>query len=293
MYARVATFNVRRFCDAAGGDATEAAVRQLRRFGPLSLLALNEVDVESRPLALGALADALGLAHREFFGHAGGRYGNALLSATPLTDVATTRLDGGSVVTGRDGRPHRIGRGLLAATTRVGGAGGPLVRCAVTHLDHMCEAERGEQTRHVLRELDAAAAPAQHQLLLGDLNALAAADYAPAEWRAHEAHNAAHGWAPPADSLAPPDGCLELLRRAGFDDCARAAMRSADGWAAEPWTAHVAAESAGRPRYRIDYVFARAAGRAAEALAPTRAEVGAPCAAGSDHVPVLVEFAVG
>jgi endonuclease/exonuclease/phosphatase family metal-dependent hydrolase len=110
-----------------------------------------------------------------------------------------SHLDGGAEVVTRDGRTHRIVRGLLQAETEALGL--PL-RIGVTHLDHMAEVQRTIQAKHVLHELrisprssssssGVAGDDAPQTLLLGDLNALTAADYTTRQWAAHQDYNAA------------------------------------------------------------------------------------------------------
>ena len=279
----------------------DACVERLKPLMPISILALNEVDVSLRPHALARLSDALGLSHSEFFGHVrNGEYGNALLSAAPITHREEHVLDGGSVVRFGD-RTHQIVRGMLTVRTTLGGVP---VGVGVTHLDHMAEAERIVQSRHVIRallpDLDAAQS-SPHLLLLGDLNALSRADYSAAEWAEHVEHNAQRGWAAPSDSAAEGGclGCLGLFRAAGFDDCVRRSMQTASGeWRVAPWSAHV--HTVGSPRYRIDYVLSRSGGAAGSGgtgrlrCVSARVEnVTDDCGASSDHCPVAVDFAVG
>ena len=80
-----------------------------------------------------------------------------------------------------NGGTHRILRGLLCVETKLGELP---VRVAVTHLDHMVEAERCKQMAHLTRELlpqKPAPEIARHLLLLGDLNALTREDYTEAQ----------------------------------------------------------------------------------------------------------------
>ena len=68
----VVTYNVRRFAHGKHKtDTVDAALSRLLQLSPISLLALNEVDVDLRPHALPKLQEALGLEHCAFFGHAG------------------------------------------------------------------------------------------------------------------------------------------------------------------------------------------------------------------------------
>ena len=302
MRVRVVTFNVRRFVDSFGTNAVPAALSALGGLHPISLLALQEVDVALRPDALQQAAEQLALPHVAFWGHVRGVYGNALLSAAALTNERHIHLDGGCEVTSKSGARHRIVRGLLKADTVVGGM--PL-RVAVTHLDHMVEAERRAQAAHILRELSADEGPSA-QLLLGDLNALRRDDYTAEQWAAHAAHNSSRGWVAPVDSFGEVGGALYALHGAGFEDCVRdalwqprplppptppdAAGGGGGAWAAPPWSAH--AHVANGPRYRIDYVLSRHLGGwpklrvAAAAAEPSGGE------AASDHLPVLVDFDV-
>ena len=318
----VVTYNVRRFAHGKERhDTVDLVVRRLLELSPISLLALNEVDVALRPHALPRLQEALGLEHCAFFGHAGPsqNYGNAILSRAPFVpnSVIQTHLDGGTTVLDREGRQHRIVRGMQSVRTTLGGV--PAV-VATTHLDHMVEAERVTQMRHVLRCL-ASDAAASHTLLLGDMNALRRTDYTDAEWEQHEAHNAANGWQPPSDSERP-EHSLGLLLGAGFRDCAREALttHSPPGggnavvrWQSPPWSAHVHRE--GAPRYRIDYIFSRhpsesrgsGGGGAADGGSDGRSTPTAPrleCVGvqthnttddggvSSDHCPVAAQFVV-
>jgi endonuclease/exonuclease/phosphatase family metal-dependent hydrolase len=306
---RVVTYNVRRFSFGRDKvDTVEAAIARLKPLMPISLLALNEVDVALRPHALGRLADELGLQHSNFFGHVGnGKYGNAILSSSPLLPpVEHQHLDGGTVVKTPDGTEHTIVRGLLYVHTTLGGVP---VSVGVTHLDHMDEAQRVTQVQHVLRVLQRppAAPPSDaphtpHQLLLGDMNALSKPDYSAAQWAEHEAHNRQRGWGSPADSAAA-EGCLGLLRAAGFEDCVRSALAAAPSgggataqWRADPWSAHVHASG---PRYRIDYIHSRPPPAEPRPSAPRLACVSARVenatddgGHSSDHCPVAVDFAV-
>jgi endonuclease/exonuclease/phosphatase family metal-dependent hydrolase len=305
---RIVTFNVRRFTHQ-GNSSVEAVVERLRPFMPISILALNEVDSQQQPNGLSRLSSALGLEHVEFFGHArGGVYGNAILASTALTECERHLLDGGTVVLDKAQREHRIVRGLLSASTVLDGVP---VGVAVTHLDHMSEGERSIQAHHLLRALSKGGdddtgqqPPVAHQLLLGDMNALARGDYTAEEWAAHEAHNASQGWGTPVDASADGNS-LSLLLEAGFTDCVRQQLGGEGGdstprWRLPPWSAHVHASG---PRYRIDYVLSRATGATgttAAAEGGSRLECVAAsventldsgCIA-SDHAPVVVDFTV-
>ena len=160
---RVMHWNVRRCVDLTDTPSLDRVLRTLEQLRP-ALLSLNEVDLTQTPTLLEDLS-AISLPHASFFGHVRGTYGNLIASATPLHGVEHTHLEGGTEVRTRDGGVHRIARGLLAASTSVGGVD---VRVAVTHLDHMSREQRLTQMRHVLRALGGGDGQC---LLLGDLNA--------------------------------------------------------------------------------------------------------------------------
>lgn len=135
----VVTYNVRRFAHGkARKDTVDLVLKRLVDLSPISILALNEVDVQLRPHALPQLQEALGLQHCAFFGHAGpgNNYGNAILSREPFSrdSIRQTHLDGGTIVLDREGRQHRIVRGLQTVRTTLGGVP---VGVGVTHLDHV------------------------------------------------------------------------------------------------------------------------------------------------------------
>lgn len=305
---RIVTYNVRRFAHGKGRqDTVDLVLKRLVELSPISLLALNEVDVALRPHALSQLQDVLGLEHVAFFGHAGpsNNYGNAILSREPFVQdsVRQTHLRGGKVVLDKDGREHRIVRGLQTVRTTLGGVAATV---AVTHLDHMDEAERVTQMSHALSCIDEAQASEDCTLLLGDMNALRRTDYSSTEWAAHVAYNSGNGWKPPSDS-EEPNNSLGLLFGAGFRDCVRTAMgvsppqvRGGDEhvrWTAPPWTAHV--HTAGAPRYRIDYIFARSPTPKLAFGQPVLKCVRAQTlnttddgGASSDHCPVVADFVV-
>ena len=297
---RFVTFNVARL------ERPDEVARVLRRLRP-SFACLNEVSLRRRPSALADLAARLSEAGGdgdgddgdtrvtydvEFFGHAfGGQYGNALLSRHgPARARRDVHLDGGTRIVvpaagesggvgGTTTTVKRIQRGLMVCDFDVPHVGP--VTVAATHLDHMRSAERRTQLAHVAREL---APRGSDCVLLGDLNALTRGDYTDAEWRALEEHNAMQtDWEPPSG------GDLAALADAGFADCFVAAH--GDGARRRrrgvfSWTAHVA-----RPRYRIDYAFARSSGGTAFALLDAHVDRGAGTAEASDHFPVVVDFA--
>lgn len=315
---RVVHWNVRRCRDLADECSVARVVHTLAELRP-SLLSLNELDVNSTPELLPQLSVRCGLPYSSFFGHVRGTYGNALLSAEPLREVEHVHLDGGTAVVSRDGRRHRIARGMLGATVRVAGVH---LRLGVTHLDHICDRERTVQLEHALRSLggdgggasgggrgggaggslsggagdgvsgggggsDARRAHGRQLLLLGDLNALGRHDYTPDEWCQHEQHNSRRGWAPPTDAAAQ-GGSIWRLRQAGFID-AYHALHSDPGRrpVSPPWTAHV--RTATGPRYRIDYMWSRPP-EAGLFLEPCSGFVELKCGFASDHQPVVVDF---
>ena len=289
--ARLVHWNVRRCLDPASGKGSSGRVLAcVQRLRP-TVLSLNELDVTKSGTLLAELA-AHGLRYQSFFGHVrDGTYGNALLSTEPLLEgsEAHTHLDGGSVVRTKSGDSHRIARGMLSATVALLGVS---TRIAVTHLDHMSAEQRRVQMGHVISTLRAQPRGEHTQtLLLGDLNALSRADYAPAEWAQHEAHNAAKGWGAPHDDDAP-DGALRLLADEDFVDCAALLARRPQGaWPAAPWTAHVRVP--GGPRYRIDYAWLHSPrGGNAPRLVPTACRVEMDCGGASDHQPLVLDLAV-
>ena len=152
----------------------------------------------------------------------------------------------------------------------------------------MCGQQRSQQMLHVLRALEPMTSSST--LLVGDLNALCRSDYSEGEWAAHEAQNAAKGWAVPVDDAAG-SGCLRELADFGFFDCAAAlAHRPAQrAWPSPPWTAH--ARVAGGPRYRIDYAWLRNPAAAyGRRLVPLSTRVEHDCGGASDHQPIVIDF---
>ena len=290
---RLVQWNLRRAVDVQGSCSRERVVRAVESLRP-NVLTLNEVCLQQAPTLIEELTPTL--PYHSFFGHVRGTYGNALLSSEPLLNVHHVPLDGGTTVTTKDGKLHRIVRGLILADTTHCGVD---VQLAVTHLDHMSAAERSVQTAHLLRALNEPIEPRQprqrQRLVVGDLNALRKDDYTLDEWGAHARHNAAKGWAAPVDD-AQSGLSLAMLEEAGFVDAVFAAATepgagpgsSRRTWRTPPWTAHTKAFDG--PRYRIDYVFlsASATGRS---LAPLSAHVDAEHDA-SDHQPVIVDFGV-
>ncbi|KAL1522303.1 hypothetical protein AB1Y20_017295 [Prymnesium parvum] len=278
---RVVHWNVRRCVDLSGASSLSRVLEALRSLQP-SLLSLNEVDLRQSPSLLSDLS-AAGLPHSSFFGHMRGTYGNLLAATVPLRNVLHLHLRGGSHVRVRDGRLHRIARGLLCADFSFLGVE---LRAAATHLDHISSVERRRQTHHLLQPLRLAEG-ARQCLLLGDLNALCREDFTSAEWEAHERHNRKKGWAPPVDE-AEPGGVLSLLREARFVDAYAAVHPRREG-GVPPWTAHV--HDAEQPRYRIDYVWSRPPLLPdAPRLVPCEGLVHPSCDQASDHQPLVIDF---
>lgn len=258
---RVVSYNVCRFQDFAGGSSVLTVAKALGALQP-AVICLNEVDLGAQPDALERLVDTLeGDWHTAFYGHFRGNYGNAVVSRHPIRHVRSVTLDGGSVVTDRRGKPHRIVRGLLIATFEM--PRGESVQLACTHLDHMSTAQRQVQLRHVLAEL--LPSSHSHTLLVGDLNALRREDYSAQQWRLLETRAESKGWE------LPQAGDLELLCEQGFVDAGEAAGRT-------DFTAPV-----GEPKYRIDYCFYK--GDSLDVSAVTVPQVTA-----SDHYPLVVDL---
>jgi len=237
-----------------------------------------------------------------FFGHVGGRYGNALLSKHPIVAVRETHLRGGTEVVfpvgtrkrngelAKEGDSHRIARGLLEcdiALPAVPGGQGQVITVAVTHLDHIDEAQRVVQMEHVVEALGP---NLNRSLLIGDLNALSRSDYTADEWGVLEDRAASQQWAPPT-----PARCLEGLTSAGFADAFVASRglgalserpKNGGQMASSPddsiFTAHV-----GHPLYRIDYCFFSTDSGLSPLSASVRSDVHL-----SDHFPVVFDFRV-
>ena len=56
---------------------------------------------------------------------------------------------------------------------------------AATHLDHISEAQRARQMKHLLSVLEEYRAKGKRVLIAGDLNALDRDDYSDEEWSVH------------------------------------------------------------------------------------------------------------
>ncbi|MGV3773262.1 MAG: endonuclease/exonuclease/phosphatase family protein [Verrucomicrobiales bacterium] len=128
------------------------------------LVALQEVDVETERVGKTNIAAELGrlTGMRHAFGAAmdyqGGKYGQAILSTFPMSDVTSHQLPQ------REKREPRI---AVEATIQIGGTMQNLV-FATTHLDHQLEEVRLEQAAKV-NELFAA--ENKLAILAGDFNA--------------------------------------------------------------------------------------------------------------------------
>ncbi|CAE8715685.1 unnamed protein product [Polarella glacialis] len=284
---RLVQYNVRGFTTPGGACGVDAISRSLHGLQP-AIVCLNEVDVSKKPEGLRRLAESAGLPHIHFFGHVGGRYGNALLSRFPILRVSEVHLQGGTELEWPvgSGQTRRIKRGMLAATlavtptstTGVSDQSPSTLTIVCTHLDHIDEAQRLVQMSHILEEMQSLPSP---HILVGDLNALFADDYSPAEWAAVEQKAVENGWSLPCDAA-----CLRLLLQKGYVD----AFRQSSGGASEgplpsglqKFTAHTS-----RPMYRIDYAL----------LSPSALEAGLHVessfvdlsASGSDHFPLVVD----
>lgn len=291
---RVLCYNVRRFKGAEGESTVAAIGNALAELSP-TVVALNEVDIRTRPEALSTVAERLGNFSVAFFGHAKGVYGNALLSQHPIVATRETHLRGGSEFlipagtqkfngeVAKEEERHRIVRGLLECDIELPSTDGQatkLLTVAVTHLDHISEEQRAMQLEHVLEALQAGSHPA---LLVGDMNALTRSDYRDEEWAALEERHAANKWA------LEPSRCLESVVDAGFVDAFRAS-RGGGPLCEQPrdeaqpiFTAHV-----GHPQYRIDYCFV--AGAAGLEVSGAKVHADTPL---SDHFPVSFDLAVG
>jgi len=271
---------------------------------------LNEVDLRRQPDGLNRLAEACGTPYVHFFGHVGGRYGNALLSRFPIRNVRDVHLDGGTELEWPQGSGQKrtIRRGLLSATLAVPTAKmqqkTPTVIAGVhssetvastmeglwpsdeilltvfcTHLDHMDEQQRVVQVAHALSEMKALGRP---HVLVGDLNALDRNDYSPAEWNAIERKAAESSWSAPSDAA-----CVRLLLREGYVDAFRHSLGVGFNGSLPQDTMKFTAHTS-RPMYRIDYALVSPC-----ALAAGLSVVGAfvdAAATGSDHFPLVVDM---
>eukprot|EP00038_Savillea_parva_P007916 m.173289 g.173289 ORF g.173289 m.173289 type:complete len:292 (-) comp13674_c0_seq1:151-1026(-) len=272
MFLRVVSFNVQRFKKGGIGPVANA----LRDLSP-TIVALQEVTSSG----FDDLAAELSEYHAEFFGHVSGRFGNAVLSAHPMSVASCVHLRGGSEVSlpagtrtwrgtvTREGERYRIVRGLLVCEVSLPNGHNLIV--SATHLDHMSLAERIVQMEHCLEELpDGGATPV---LLLGDFNTLRRADYTAAEWTALCDRAKAKGWRP------PEDGGLDVLEAAEYTDmCAMAADTSV-----------LRTAPTDNPCYRVDHCVASRGFVATWQPVAARVAAHVDC---SDHLPLVVDFAV-
>ncbi len=269
---RVLTYNIHGWRDAHG-SIDVARLARIIGASQADIVALNEVfhplaSPGETQAALDLLAGALGMGYAfgvaltpQFAFAPLASYGNALLTRYPLLAHA------GHHLTPIEGYEQR---GLLEARVLLSDNRSAL-SIYVTHLDHRSEAVRVQQLTAALSWTTRDRA--RPHLLLGDFNALAAADYAddPAALQAVAAHEAyAH---------MAQDGMqvTERLLRRGYVDAQAAAG-----------AAPAATFPADGPQVRIDYIWLSAP--LAPALRWCRPWTTEDTAVASDHLPVLAEF---
>ncbi len=187
-------------------------------------------------------------------------YGNALLSRWPILAYASHHL-APTVSYGR--------RGLLEA--RVALPSGRPFTIYITHLDHRSEPIRLEQwasaNTWLLRDRG------RPHLLMGDFNALAAADYAaPGAVERLNVYQAAQGWPVPAFDLI-----AQVLKAGYVDAFDRVGLGQRTTW------------PSAEPERRIDYIFLP--GVLANGLTSCVCWDDPVARGASDHLPVLAEFA--
>ena len=167
--ARIVTFNVHEWRDAAGRERLDDIVALLTSLDA-DVIALQEVPGDER---LDHVADAL----RSSVAWAPSAFlGNVLLSRNELQDVVSTFLSA----------PGHELRGALAAETVVHGEA---LRVVVAHLDHQHEVARVLQSQQLV-----AWAAGEPHLLVGDLNAVDLDDYSEARHAALDTERRALGW---------------------------------------------------------------------------------------------------
>ncbi len=266
---RVLTYNVHGWLTPDGGAANVDMLATVISATGADLVGLNEVfhpwHTAAGP-ALKALADSLGMAYA--FGPTLPAepapddipYGNALLSRWPIQAYASHHL-APTVSYGR--------RGLLEV--RVLLPSSQPFTLYVTHLDHRSEAIRLEQwasaNTWLLRDRG------RPHLLLGDFNALAAADYPTSEdVEQLKAYQIAQGWPVPAFDLTAQVG------KAGYVDAFdRSGLGPGPTW------------PSAAPERRIDYIFLPEV--LADGLASCSCWDSPTARDASDHLPLLAEIA--
>ncbi|MEU6299683.1 endonuclease/exonuclease/phosphatase family protein [Streptomyces erythrochromogenes] len=162
---RVGTWNI---CNPCGSGNDFGRATEIATYAP-QVIALQEACVRDVERVRGYLEEVYGLVYRVEYGTVlrnwnrcgglpwrPGGYGQAILSAAPMTDrVSVAYPDGGSEA-----------RGYLAVTTMVGGRP---VRVFNTHL---AERRQAEVRAGQVRVLAAAVARHDRAIVLGDLNAV-------------------------------------------------------------------------------------------------------------------------
>jgi len=263
---RVLTYNVHGWLTPDGSGSNVDLLAAVVAASGADLVGLNEVfhpwPTPAGP-ALTALAGRLGMSYAFAPTLPAAAidipYGNALLSRWPILAYASHHL-APTVSYGR--------RGLLEA--RVALPSAQPFTLYITHLDHRSEPIRLEQwaSAHTWLLRDRG----RPHLLLGDFNALAAADYAePGAVERLRGYQAAQGWPTPAFDLV-----AQVLKAGYVDAFDRAGWGPRSTW---PSTT---------PERRIDYIFLP------EVMACRLS--GCSCwddpqaRLASDHLPVLAEF---
>jgi endonuclease/exonuclease/phosphatase family metal-dependent hydrolase len=264
---KVLTYNIHGWLTPENASNLEQVAEVIAATGA-DLVGLNEVFHPypvSSGTALDWLAERLGMSYAFSATVAADPqpgdlpYGNALLSRWPIQAYAGHHL---APLTSYGQR------GLLEVRV-LRPDGGPFT-AYVIHLDHRSEDIRLPQWAAAVAWL--ARDRARPHLLLGDFNALAAADFADPQTLARlEAFQAAQGW------VAPRFELLAQVQKAGYLD---AFARGGSG-PGETWTAVA-------PDRRIDYIFYPAAW--AEVRVACQRWDRPPAADASDHLPVLAEF---
>lgn len=262
---KVLTYNVHGW-QAPDGRPNRDLVADVIAESGADLVGLNEVFQPASSPAGPAVAERLGM----FFAFGPTvpaapqpdhpPYGNAFLSRWPILAFAAHHLTPKTAY----GQ-----RGLLEA--RVLPPSGHSFTVYITHLDHRSEAVRLEQWAAAQTWL--ARDRGRPHLVIGDFNALAAADYPTPEALAGlTSYQAQRGWPAPAFDL------VAQVARAGYADAAQLAGQVA----APTYPAH-------DPERRIDYIFLPQTW--ASALRGCWRVVTPAAMAASDHLPVLAEFA--